>query len=194
MLSDKVLDAFSLTGDPFTPRFCGERERPFEGHHWTRAKSRLRRAVERQEMVALVGPVGSGKSELWRQLEAELREEGRFDFVFLRDPTQERVTSAQIVDAILVELTGRVSPSNRQRRMKLLREHLAARREQDRVVTLVIEEGQLMSDENLRTFKGLNEFYSGFEKLLGVVVIAQTQLTELLRQQMFRSGAALFIT
>ena len=183
VLSEKVLDAFSLSGDPFTSRLLGERERPFKGHHWVRAKARLARAVRQQEMVALVGPVGSGKTELWRTLERELREEGRFDFIFLRDPTQERVSSQQIVEAILEEIGGRKTPLSRQRRLRALREQLAGRREQDRVVTLVVEEGQLMCDENLRTFKGLNELYHGFTKLLGVVVIAQLQIHDLLKSQ-----------
>ena len=183
MLSEKVLAAFSLTGDPFTSRLLGEDERPFEGHHWKRATARLARAVDRQEMVALVGPVGSGKTQLWRVLQAELEADGRHDFCLLRDPTQERVTSQQIVEALLDEIGGRKTPISRQRRLRALREQLAARAEQGRVVTLVMEEGQLMSDENLRTFKGLNELYAGFAKLMGVVVIAQLQIHDLLKSQ-----------
>ena len=183
VLSDKVLDAFSLTGDPFTSRLLGEGERPFEGHHWLRAKARLARAVNQQEMVALVGPVGSGKTQLWRVLQAEIEEDGRHDFCVLRDPTQERVTSQQIVEAILQEIGGPKVPLSRQRRLRTLREQLAARAEQGRVVTLVMEEGQLMSEENLRTFKGLNELYAGFAKLMGVVVIAQLQIHDVLKSQ-----------
>lgn len=182
MISTEVLDHFGLADDPFAG-FAPRGKKAFDGGIQKSTRKRLKRAVERQEMVALVGPVGSGKTHLWRELQVELELDGRFKFAFLRDPTQERVTSTQIVEAVLDAIWRRKAPQSRQRRLRVLQDHLKAEADQGHLVTVVIEEGQLMSEENLRTFKGLNELYQGFQKLIGVVLIAQPQIQDLLKSR-----------
>lgn len=184
MLGEETLDRFGLAEDPF-PRWTREGEDLFDGRCQKRALKKLRRAVDRQELVAVVGPVGSGKSELWKYFrrERELDQPSRYRFAELHTLSQARVTEQQLAEVLLDEVWGRPCPSKRQVRDRELRRHLQKEHDQGRVVVLVVEEGHLLSDEALRVLKSLDEITDTWAKLLGIVLLAQMQLHRSLKSQ-----------
>jgi len=182
MLSEESLSRWKLARDPFG-EFAREGEGLFWGRNQKKASQALKRAVREQYLAALVGRVGTGKTELWRHVQRELEQlpGARHMFVYLRDLTQEKITPQQVQDAMLDAVHGRDVFASRQKRLKLLVQSLKMQRDHGRIVTLVVEEGQLLSDTILRTFKGLAELCDGFAKLVGIILIAQTQIDEVLR-------------
>lgn len=100
--------------------------------------------------------------------------------IFPQFTDQDRVTPASLVDAIIMDLSDdsprRSMEAKVRQAVKLLQARTAAGFKQ----VLIIEEAQCLSIKSLRALKRICEYGAGFERLLGIILIGQPELSFLL--------------
>jgi MSHA biogenesis protein MshM len=132
--------------------------------------------------IKIVGEVGTGKTLLCRKLLHHAQEHWRLAYV--PDPC---LSPTELRWALAAELGLQYSGNiDHQQLQQLLQRHLmllAARQQQ---VILVIDEAQALPDETLEALRLLTNLETEQRKLMQVVLFAQPELDQRLRQHRFR--------
>lgn len=178
-LSPEARRRFGLPRDPWEIRRAGD---VWLGPRWRYAAQALEDAAQAGGMLALVGESGTGKSTLRRYVQDRLRREERA--VRVIEPItvdRSRLTAAAICDAILDDVAPAERPRARlEHRTRQVRRVLTESSRAGNAHVLVIEEAH---DLHLSTVKYLKRFWEledGFERLLGIVLLAQPELMTVL--------------
>lgn len=153
------------------------------------AREAIYHAARDQTLVALVGESGSGKTTLITDLRERIRESGEPVIIIepyiieaARDSSVgSRIKAGQLVEAIIVAL----DPSARirrtaQARQRQLHELLKSSRQAGHKALLLIEEAHRLPVATLRAIKSLMELRDGMQRLLGVVLVGQPELSAVL--------------
>ena len=189
-LTMEAREHFGLPRSPFVDDIAALPD-VFVSPSTRRARAALMDCALNQGFVALVGESGSGKTTLREELEERIRIEGRPVVVIKPYVTEAakdaRATwrSRQIAEAIVNTLapgaTVRQSGQARSRQVhELLRESQRAGYNN----LLVIEEAHLLPKATLRALKAYMEMKDGLRRLLGVVLIGQTELDDTLSDKL----------
>lgn len=156
-----------------------------------RARAALMDCALNQGFVALVGESGSGKTTLREELEERIRIEGRPVVVIkpyvLEANKDARASwrSRQIAEAIVSTLAPGVSVrQSGQARARQVHELLQASQRAGYNNLLLIEEAHLLPKSTLRALKAFMEMKDGLRRLLGVVLIGQTELDDTLNDKL----------
>lgn len=187
-LSDEMQEHFGLRRDPFTgdPRST---EEAFTNAKFDRLMLRLQDAAEYQQFVAVLAPVGAGKTTLKRRLDAyATANNGRLKLIYPRFADMSRVTASGIVGLILEEfdVKPRRSLMAAQRQLEQLLDDKAKRKIK---VALVIDEAHAVTDGTLKAFKNFYELGRGFDRYLGLLLFGQPKLERRLEAATFREIA-----
>lgn len=153
------------------------------------AREAIYHAARDQTLVALVGESGSGKTTLITDLRERIRESGEPVIIIepyiieaARDSSVgSRIKAGQLVEAIIASL----DPSARirrtaQARQRQLHELLKSSRQAGHKALLLIEEAHRLPVATLRAIKSLMELRDGMQRLLGVVLVGQPELSAVL--------------
>lgn len=153
-----------------------------------RQRAALMDCALNQGFMALVGESGSGKSTLREELEERIRTENR-PVVIITPYVAEAEKGdragvykpRQIAEAILNTLApGDTVKQGAQARTRQVHEALKASRQAGLNNLLIIEEAHKLPKITLRALKSYMELKDGLRRLLGVVLIGQTELDRLL--------------
>lgn len=150
-------------------------------------KSDLAAAIKANEMIALVGGAGMGKSFLLTDVLSQLQTEanGGAVVVNVRNPHKEKLNIAGILNAILMDITDekpRRSVEARTRQAGRIMGKLFTKHR--RSVVVVIEEAHRIHYNVLRALKELREYrYNGVDRLFSVVLLGHEQLGEKLERR-----------
>lgn len=180
-----VRQHFKLLRNPFDEVGNADEFYVNESLRYTRAH--LLDACRRGGFVALVGESGSGKTTLRRDLvERVTREDMQIQiiepFVIGMESSDDRgktLKAAHIADAIMATIAPheplRASMDARYRQLKkaLIESYRTGTRH-----VVVIEEAHALPKATLRHFKRFLELEDGYARLLGVILIGQTELAE----------------
>ncbi|EHJ47451.1 AAA ATPase [Solidesulfovibrio carbinoliphilus subsp. oakridgensis] len=136
---------------------------------------RLRRGLN-----VVLGEVGTGKTTLGRELARLLAEDGSVEVHFLDDPYQP--TPLDFLKALsrLFGLDGGEAADDAGLLRETLKAGLSARGEGDRIVALIVDEGQKMTPECLELLRELLNVETNTHKLLQIVIFAQTEFEDVL--------------
>lgn len=153
-----------------------------------RQRAALMDCALNQGFMALVGESGSGKSTLREELEERIRTENRPVIIITPYVAEaEKGDRAgiykprQIAEAIINTLTaGDTVRQGAQARTQQVHEALKASRQAGLNNLLIIEEAHKLPKITLRALKSYMELKDGLRRLLGVVLIGQTELDRLL--------------
>lgn len=175
MLTQEALKHFHLFRDPFSDDVRSA-EDVFLTQEYRYVLGSMRHAALDQGIVAVVADSGAGKTTMRRMLMDELRNDGKVTVIMPSIIDKSRVTAAGLCEAIIAD----ISDENPKRSMeakarqveRLLRD--ASRSGQKHV--MVIEEAHDLTIPTLRYLKRFWELEDGFTKLLGIVLIGQTEL------------------
>jgi type II secretory pathway predicted ATPase ExeA len=136
----------------------------------------MRDAAQSQGIVAVVADSGAGKTTMRRMLMEELRQDGKVTVIMPSIIDKSRITAAGLCEAIIADISGenpkRSLEAKARQVERLLRD--ASRSGQKHV--MVIEEAHDLTIPTLRYLKRFWELEDGFTKLLGIVLIGQTEL------------------
>lgn len=185
ILHPHTLKHFKLVRNPFEEVGSAEEFYVNEQIRYTRAQ--LFDACKRGGFVALVGESGSGKTTLRRDLLERIQREDMpiqviQPFVIGMESTDlkgKTLKAMHIVEAIMATIAPheplRASAEARYRQLQraLAESHRTGTRH-----VVLIEEAHALPKATLRHFKRFLELEDGFARLLGVVLIGQTELAE----------------
>lgn len=186
-LSHEAREHFGLPRSPFTDD-VNSLDDVFVSPSTRRARAALMDCALNQGFMALVGESGSGKSTLREELAERIRIESRPVVLIVPYVAEaEKGDRAgiykprQIAEAIVSTLApGDSVKQSAQARSRQVHELLMSSRQAGMCNLLVIEEAHKMPKVTLRALKSYMEMKDGLRRLLGVVLIGQTELDKLL--------------
>jgi type II secretory pathway predicted ATPase ExeA len=126
--------------------------------------------------LAVIGEVGSGKSVMRRKVVEQLRKDGDVLIIYPQIIDKTRLNASSICDAIIMDISSDKPKIKLEQKTRQCQKLLLERSKQNFRSCLMIEESH---DLNINTLKYLKRFYEmedGYRKLLGIVLIGQTEL------------------
>lgn len=183
-LTPAAKQAFGLARDPFGD-VCSVEE-VFLTPHIRNVREALRHTARHGGFVAIVGESGAGKSTLREDLHEWVNAQDRPIIVIEMSSVREMedtndkgkpVKSAQIAEAIMEAIAPgtpvRRGVEARQRQVEkmLLESHRSGNRH-----VLIIDEAHSLPIPTLKHLKRFHEMKDGFSKLLGIILLGQTEL------------------
>ncbi len=184
------LEYFGLSRDPFAlesdPRAADE---AYSNKELDRIARRIENAVKFQGFLAVVGPVGAGKTMLKKRVADRLTKQGKARMIWPRFAEMSKLTAGGIIHYILEEFgnRGRARLPLAQRQLERILAQLSFAGQS---VALCIDEAHRLNDATLSAFKNFYELGTGgYEKYLGIVFFGQPQLKTRLENAGFREIA-----
>lgn len=178
ILSREAMKQFKLSRDPFIPIYTNEKEILMLQAHYD-ALENMRITAELGLMTAITGEVGSGKSTVSIKFELMMRNAGRC--IIIQPDTQEinRITSREILEAILREISEDKPKRNLESLTNQVKNALINMKNQGVKCILMLEEAQDLHTHTLKRLKRLWEMRDKNNKiisLLTIIMIGQPEL------------------
>lgn len=184
MLSPAVRAHFGLPADPFHNDITGPQDL-FLARDQRYVRESMYYAAKHQGFLAIVGESGSGKSTLRRDLLARMQREN--DRIVVIRPSGDSETGGlrapHLCDAIVRTVSSERMKQSLEARSRQIERVLSASARTGYAHVLLIEEAQDLTKPTLKYLKRLWEKEDGFTRLLGVVLIGQTELGDMLNEQ-----------
>lgn len=136
----------------------------------------MRDAARNQGILALVGDSGAGKSVLRKQLLEELEQDGDVSIIQPKIIDKSVATAAGLCDAIIEDLSDMKPRRSMEAKARQVEELLRTASKGGQRHVLIIEEAHDLTVPLLKFLKRFWELEDGFSKLLGIVLIGQTEL------------------
>ncbi|MFW6178871.1 MAG: ExeA family protein [Desulfohalobiaceae bacterium] len=146
---------------------------------------RLEIAIRLRRGLCLVrGEVGTGKTTICRQLIRKLGEDGSIQVHLILDPGFDHAQDlAYALNSMLNSQEKADSCSSLAQHKEIIKNRLFQLvAEQDQNVVLIIDEGQKLPSQCLELLRELLNYETNQQKLLQIVIFAQQEIQELLRQ------------
>jgi general secretion pathway protein A len=131
-------------------------------------------------LMLLTGEVGTGKTILLRKLMRQLE---TVQFVFI---SSSHITSYGLIELMIQDLGLSNKEKNRLDMIQELNEYLMQQLKKGHTVSLLIDEGQNLSDDALEGLCSLSNLETEEEKLLQIVLVGQPELATRLSKSSFR--------
>lgn len=187
-----VCEFFGLRRDPFDPVKSDPRsaDEAFTTPALDRTLAALEDAVNFQGFAALVGDVGSGKTQLKKRLvQRVLASDGRVRVLFPDFSEMKRVNPSAVVSFVL-EHFGQRPRRGLVAAYEQMRSHLAYLSDQGVRVALAFDEAHRLNDEEMSALKNFWELSNGgYQRFLGVVLFGQRSFVSRLEDARFREIA-----
>lgn len=184
MITQEARKHFKLFRDPFPANGGVEKDGDIfmsDEHRYIEAA--MLDAAKHSGLLAIVGQVGSGKSVMRKRVFEQLRKEGGILTVFPQILDKNAITSSVLCDAIIMDVSDekpRIKHEHKARQVKNLL--LERSRNGDRCC-LVIEEAHNLTVKAFKTLKQLWELEDGYNKLISIILIGQTELGDKLDER-----------
>lgn len=187
-----VQQFFGLRRDPFDPVKSDPRDisEAFTTPALDRIVAAVEDAIHYQGFIAVIGPVGSGKTQLKKRVvEHSHKSQGRTHILFPEFSEMKRVNSGEVVRFVLRSF-GQTPRPSLVAAYDQMREHLAYLNSQGTRVALAFDEAHRLNDEELSALKNFWELSSGgYQRYLGVVLFGQPLFRNRLETARFREIA-----
>src|SRR6266478_410952 len=136
------------------------------------AYANLRYGIEaKQGFIVITGEVGTGKTTLLRKLMHNL--EGTIDSVFIFNTY---LNFTELLQVILYDLGLAPKEPNKVTMLQELYDYLITQLKQARIVSVLVDEAQNLSDEALEGLRLLSNLETDQEKLIQIVLMGQPEL------------------
>jgi type II secretory pathway predicted ATPase ExeA len=150
----------------------------YDNELYREAFANLRYGIEwRKGLITLTGEVGTGKTTLLDKIIRDLGSTIQVIFI-----SYDQLNSTELIQLVCRELGLLSDRQDRVSRIEQLRHYLIAQFRRHRIVALLIDEAQNLSDETFESVRFLSNFQYDGEKLLQIVLTGQPELQHRLRQ------------
>lgn len=184
MLTQEARKHFKLFRDPFPANGGVDKDADIymsEEHRYLEAI--MLDAAKHGGLLAIIGQVGSGKSTIRKKMFEQLRREGGVLTVFPQIMDKDRITSTALCDAIIMDISDEKPKVKHEQKARQVRNLLMERSRNGDRCCLVIEEAHNLTVAAFKTLKQLWELEDGYNKLLSIVLIGQTELADKLDER-----------
>ena len=179
-LDEDELAHFHLARDPFED--AEDPEDVYMPPRLAGIERSLLAAIQRRQVVALVGDPGSGKSTLLRRLYAKCEREKRIRLIAPASLDRRRITHAALCVAILRDVIGRETSSmSMEARDVLLRQTLSDSVAAGQYPVLLIDEAHQLKNDALLALKQLWDSHTLFRQI-AVLLVGQLPLRARLKE------------
>lgn len=175
MISQEAMRHFKLFRNPFIDDIQKDSDVYMSDEH-RYIEAAMLDASRHGGFLAVIGEVGSGKSVMRRKVVEQLKRDGDTLVIYPQMIDKTKLTAASICDAIIQDVSSekcRVKLEDKTRQVQRL---LLDRAKSGFRACLIVEEAH---DLNVNTLKYLKRFYEledGYKKLLGIILIGQSEL------------------
>lgn len=187
-LTPAAIRHFNVRRNPFADDIQS-RDDVFASQHGRYVRAALWDCAQRHGFIAIIGESGSGKTTLREDLEERIREE-RKSVVLIKpyararsrssNPMQPTHIEAAMFRALGAGLPRKSNPDDRSDQITGL---LKASSDAGYTHLLLIEEAHRMPVDTLKQLKNFMEMKHGMRRLLGVALIGQPELRDLLSER-----------
>jgi general secretion pathway protein A len=154
----------------------------YDNELYREAFANLRYGIEwRKGLIVMTGEVGTGKTTLLDKIVRDLGATMQVVFV-----SYDQLNAAELIRLVFRELGLASDFQDRITRIEQLRDYLIAQSRKRRIIALLIDEAQNLSDETFEAVRFLSNFESDGEKLLQIVLTGQPELQVRLNQSKLR--------
>ncbi|MDO9079240.1 MAG: AAA family ATPase [Desulfuromonadales bacterium] len=184
MVNPEALRHFKLFRDPFRNdvQKAGDIHMDDDRHY---IEAAMMDAASYSGFLAVVGEVGCGKSTIRKRVIEQLRAAGDVHIVYPEILDKERVGSGSLCDAIIMSISAEKPKIKHEQKARQVRGLLMERTQNNSRCCLVVEEAHRLSVPAFKTLKQLHEMEdaTGYKKLLGIILIGQSELGGLLDER-----------
>ena len=154
---------FSVTPDP---RFI------YNSAIYDEVLGKLRYGIEAKKgFIVLSGEAGTGKTTLLRRLMRSFSD--RIAYAYIFNP---RLKFTSLLRAILKDLGIPASAADKESMLEQINEYLLKQHRHGRIVALIFDEAQGLSDEVLEELRLLGNLETDSEKLIQIILVGQPEL------------------
>lgn len=182
MVSQEAMKHFKLFRNPFIDDVQKDADIYMsEEHRYIEAA--MLDAARHGGFLAVIGEVGSGKSIMRRKVIEQLKRDGDVLVIYPQMIDKGRLSAGSICDAIIQDVSSERCKAKLEDKTRQVQRLLLDRAKSGYRACLIIEEAH---DLNVQTLKYLKRFYEledGYRKLLGIVLIGQTELRDVLDER-----------
>lgn len=175
MITQEAMRHFKLFRNPFIDDIQKDADIYMSDEHCY-IEAAMLDAARHGGFLAVIGEVGSGKSVMRRKVVEHLRKDGDVIVIFPHIVDKTRLTAASICDAIVMDLSDEKPKIRLEQKTRQVQKLLLERSKQGYRSVLIIEEAHDMDTKVLKYLKRFYEIEDGYKKLLGIILIGQTEL------------------
>lgn len=178
MISQEALKHFKVFRNPFIDDVQKDSDIFMSDEH-RYIEAAMLDAARHGGFLAVIGEVGSGKSVMRRKVVEQLKRDGDTLVIYPQMIDKTRLTAASLCDAIIQDISNekcRIKLEDKTRQVQRL---LMDRAKSGYRHVLIVEEAHDLKVQTLKYLKRFYELEDGYRKLLGIILIGQTELKHL---------------
>lgn len=184
MLSASAREHFKLPSHPFIDDVQGPAD-VYLSRDQRYIRESMYYAAKHAGYLAVIGDSGSGKSTLRRDLLDRIgRENQRILVIQPKTIDKRALTAAHICDAIVADLSREAPKLTLEAKARQVERILTSSSRAGNTHVIVIEEAHDLTIPAIKYTKRFWELEDGFKRLTGIILIGQTELDELLDEQL----------
>lgn len=139
-------------------------------------------AAKHGGFLAVIGEVGSGKTTMRREVMEQLKRDSNVMAIFPQIIDKGRITASSICDAIVMDLSEEKPKIKLEAKTRQVQKLLMDRSRAGYQACLIIEEAHDLTTQTLKYLKRFYELEDGYKKLLGIILIGQTELKHMFNE------------
>jgi len=170
MLGSEVRKTFGFRREPFVVR---EADDVYLTRPMRRAAALVQDALDMQGLIAVVGPVGCGKTTLVKWAFSGARQSERYRIASPRTVDREHLTIGHIQESVILDLGHERPAKSRESQARQIQKILETLLEQGIQPVLYVDEAQAINAHTLRCLKRLREHEYLYMPMLAVVLSGQ---------------------
>lgn len=183
MLSQAAREQFGLARHPFVDDVQGPQD-VYLSTDQRYIRESMYYAAKHGGFVAVIGESGSGKSTLRRDLLERLKRDDEPIVVIQTKIVDKReMTTSHVCDAVIADISNEAPRLSKEAKARQVERLLASSARTGVSHVLIIEEAHDLNKNTLRYLKRFWELEDGFKRLLGIILIGQPELGELLDER-----------
>lgn len=175
MLTQEAMKHFKLFRNPFINDIRGVRD-IYLNEDTRYVLAAMKDVARNQGILAVVGDSGAGKSVLRRLLLDELHNDGDISVIQPKIIDKTKATAAGICDAIINDISSEKPKRSMEAKARQVEHLLMSAFKGGQRHVLIIEEAHDLTIPVMKYLKRFWELEDGFSKLLGILLIGQTEL------------------
>ncbi len=182
MITEETKKYFKLFRNPFIDDIQKDSD-IFMSEEHRYIEAAMLDAAKHGGFLAVIGEVGSGKSVMRRKVVEQLKKDGDTIVIYPQMIDKSRVNAASICDAIIMDLSEQKPSMKLEAKTRQVHKLLLERAKQNFRSVLIIEEAHDLHTNTLKYLKRFYEMEDGYRKLLGIILVGQTELKNLFNEQ-----------